>query len=694
MAITNQLKGAAGIEFVTIDLSANSEVDDNSFKVGLVGWTPQGPSNKVVSVTSTSQLYSLFGTPTKQAKNNQLLYAAKLLLDTGAVVKVVRQIEGTVENLDAVGVIFNNINLFPEESVLSGGYSGGYSGLPTYSGVYSGYTAVSNPIDTVLAKQPNTQIVELPNTNSPFTIASKYPGFNGYSVTIQTYAFFGTPNGAADESGLLTGVRPSNVDTFTSKQIAEDIEFTAYVTGEGIYDTTQDRYFPNGTLQILDDYDTPITVTGIFQRYNASTGTWVTNVDLSTFIHTFGIVRLYATSTSTTPIQTTAFTRFNYVTGGGVQLKLDTVTKSNSLIIGKNNEAYTENWIGQVPYVIVRAAATGSVISRYVTLPVYLPLSGGTTVSDTTHFDYSKGWTLFNDISGVNVDLLCAAGTTVGVFGNRYEIFETINTSVISSMLTVCTIRKDCVAIFDLPKRQNIDDLVTLVEQYVPSIGKESGGSNASFESFWGGMFDGRQIMFDTFNKKDVEVAMTAFVAQNYTNVHTNNYPWSIVAGTTRGTIGYPSSGTVYTRYYPDEVGALSSSRINSCRMFNGQVLWGEASLQAKNTSLNRLHVASLLAYIYGKHRKQLTPFIFELNTPELRKTVTNLVEANMDYIKANKGVYNYVVICNDTNNTSEVIDNDQLIVDLAIEPAKGVEVITFRNTLYRTNGIIEAGLI
>ena len=694
MAITNQLKGAAGIEFVTIDLSANSAIDDNSFKVGLVGWTPQGPSNQVISVTSTNQLYSLFGTPSKQAKNNQLLYAAKLLLDTGAVVKVVRQIEGAVENLDSVGVVFNTIDLFPEESVLSGGYSGGYSGLPTYTGLYSGYSAVSNPIDIVLSKQPNIVITELDSTNSPFTIASKYPGFNGFSITIQTYSFFGTPNGAADESGILSGVRPSNVDTFTSKQIAEDIEFTAYVTGEGIYDTTQDRYFPSETLDILDDHDDVKTVTGVFKRFNSSTNTWVVNVELSTFIHNFGIIRVYSSSTSTKPIQTTAFTRFNYVTGGQVQLKLDEVTKSNSVIVGTVNEAYTGNWIGQVPYIVVRAPATGSVVSRYVTLPVYLPLQGGTIISDSTNFDYSTGWTLFKDISGVNVDLLCSAGTTVSGFGNRYESFERINSSVIASMLDVCTVRKDCVAIFDLPKRQNIDDLITLVEEYVPSIGKESGGSNASFESFWGGMFDGRQIMFDTFNKKDVEVAITAFVAQNYTNVHTNNYPWSIVAGTSRGSIGYPSSGTVYTRYYPDEVGALSSARINSCRMFNGQILWSEASLQAKNTALNRLHVSSLLAYIYGKHRKQLTPYIFELNTPELRKTVTNLVEANMEYIKTNKGVYNYVVICNDSNNTPEVIDNDQLIIDLAIEPSKGVEVITFRNTVYRTGGIIEAGLV
>lgn len=694
MAITNQLKGAAGIEFVTNDLSTNSAVDDNSFKVGLVGWTPQGPSNKVVSITNTNQLYSIFGTPTKQSKNNQLLYAAKLLLDTGAVVKVVRQIEGAVENLDAVGVVFNSVNLLPEEIVLSGGYSGGYSGLPTYSGVYSGYTAVSNPIDVVLDKQPNIDITELPDSNSPFTLASRYPGFKGFAVTIQTYSYFGVPNGGADESYLVSGVRPANVDTLTSKQIEQDIEFTSYVIGEGLYDTTKDRFFPSETYEILDDYDTPVTVTGVFKRYNSETSVWTVNANLTTFIHSFGIIRVYASTTSTTPVQVIPFTRYNYVTGGNRQLKLNEVTKSNTIVIGMINEGFTSPWIGQVPYVITRAPANGSVISRYVTSPVYLQLLGGTTVTDTSTFDYAKGWSLFKDISAVNLNLLCAAGTTVGNFGNRYEAFETINTSVIVSMLEVCTARKDCVAIFDLPKRQNISDLIELVEQYVPSIGQESGGSNATFESFWGGMFDGRQMMFDTFNKKDVEVAITAFVAQNYTNVYLKNFPWSIVAGTTRGSIAYPSNSTKYPRSYPEEVGALSSARINSCRMFDGQILWSEATLQAKNTALNRMHVASLLAYIYGKHRKQLTPFIFELNTPELRKTVTNLVESNMDYIKSNKGVYEYVVICNDTNNTPETIDNNQLIVDLAIEPAKGVEVITFRSTIYRTNGIIEAGLL
>ena len=688
MAI-DQLKGAAGIEFLTRDISANSVVDANTFKVGLVGWTPKGPANQVVSVNSTNQLHSLFGTPGKQAKNNQLLYAAKLLIDTGAVVKIVRQVE-VDENLDAVAVKFVSSNTSDYDTVLSGGYSGGFSGQPSYVGIYSGYSAVSKKIEDVLNKVDNITITESADPDSPFTLATKYPGIKGIYVTLQTYSFYGS----TDESALIGGVRPKNTDTFTSKQINEDIEFTAYAMAEGLYDTTVDRYFPNDTFTIEDDFDEAVTVTGGFKRYDSENGVWVNNDALTRFIHVFGILRVYASATSTTPIQTTPFTRYNYVTAGSKQLKFDAITKTNSLVIGNINEAFSGSWLNRTPYVIVRAAPTGNVVSRYVTKPVLVALSGGTASTDAIGYDYSSGWELFKDMSKVNVDLLCAAGTTVGSFGDRYEMLETIQTSTIVKMLEVATVRKDCVAIFDLPKRKDITSLIEYVEEAVPSIGLESGGSNATFESFWGGMFDGRQIMFDTFNKKDVEVAMTAFVAQNYTNVHLNNFPWSIVAGTNRGTIGYPSNGPVYTRYYPDEVGELSRARINSCRMLDGQILWFESSLQAKDTSLNRLHSASLLAYIYKKHRKELTPYVFELNTPELRKTITNLVESNMEYIKANKGVYNYVVICNDTNNTPDIIDANRLIVDLAIEITKGAEVITFRNTVYRTNGLIEAGLI
>lgn len=686
MAI-DQLKGAAGVEFITIDISDYTTLDDTSFKVGLVGWTPQGPSNRVVPVTSTNQLYSLFGTPSKNAKNNQLLYAAKMLLDTGASLRIVREVEN-VEQLDAVSFDIPAHSILNYDNILSGGYSGTYSATnASYTAKYTGYTAKSNTInDVVNLLKDNIELVANTDNTNALTVATKYAGFSGYYVSLQTYSFFD----AIKEATPYGTSRASNIDTLTSKTVSEDVEFTAMVMNEGIYDPTVDRYDPTLSFTYTNDDDVDVTVTGAFVRYNKDTGSWDVNSDLSTFINVFGILRVYSSATSTTPVQVIPFTRINYVNTAGVQLLLDETTKKNTIIVGKVNTAFTSEWKNITPYTL-------SVTSGKVTSKVTKVLLKGSEVNSSSPNavpDYSLGWELFKDISKVSVNLLCSAGTTVKNFGNKIETLELIDTSVITKMLEVCTVRKDCIAIFDLPKRKDIDLLISDVELYVPGVGQESGGSNATYETFWGAMYDGRQLMFDRYNKKDVEVAMTSFVAQNITNIWTRQYPWYIAAGTSRGAIGYPSNGNIYIRYYPDEVGALTQERINTTRNLDGQFLWGESTLQRKATSLNRLHASSLLAYLYGRLRKMLTPYVYELNTPELRKTIREEISTLLEYIKTHNGLYNFVVTCDDTNNTSTVIDNGQLLVDIGIEIAKGAERITVRNTVYRTNGLIEAGLL
>lgn len=698
MAI-DQLKGAAGVEFITKDLSAYSTGDDNSFKVGLVGWTSQGPSNQIVSISDTTNLYSIFGTPTKTAKNNQLLYAAKMLLDSGAILKIVREVEAD-EHLDAVAIMFPDLNssILDYDTVLDGGFSGGFSGTNTYTGVYdpgdaSIYSAISNSISKVVDDlEKNVVITEYSDPNSPFTLATKYPGLSGYYVTIQTYSYFNSTD--ENPNGFVSGVRESNIDTLTSRSIDDDVELSEYITGEGYYDTSKDRFFPNEDYTFLDDNDVEITVKGVFKRWDSDLLVWDINDDLTKLIQVIGLLRIYSSKTSTTPVQTIPFARINYVTNTGLQLKLDEATSSDSLVLGQMNEDFRGTWIGRESYTMAKAATTSSSVTKYTTTQNKILLKGGTTVAPLTVPNYDYGWGLFKDISNVKVNLLCASGTTVSGFGDKIELVEQVNSNVIVSMLQVCTIRKDCIAIFDLPKRKSVDKLIDLCNQNVTGVGYESGGSNASYESYWGAMYDGRQVMYDRYNKKDVEVAMTSFVACNITNVWTNLYPWSIVAGTNRGSIGYPSSGNVYLRYYPDEVGALSKERINTTRSLNGQFIWGEATLQIKNTSLNRLHAVSLLAYLYGVLRTKLTPYVYELNTSDLRKTITEEVTTVLAFIKTHDGLYNYVVTCNDSNNTSAVIDNNQLIVDIGMEITKGAERITVRNTVYKTNGLIEAGLI
>jgi phage tail sheath protein FI len=91
-----------------------------------------------------------------------------------------------------------------------------------------------------------------------------------------------------------------------------------------------------------------------------------------------------------------------------------------------------------------------------------------------------------------------------------------------------------------------------------------------------------------------------------------------------------------------------------------------------------------------------LEQYVAELNTPALRKTIWNMLNDDLNYIMNHAdppGLYNYYVICDETNNTPEVIDAGQLNVDVGLEIVRDTRVINLTTTLYRTGGIVESGI-
>lgn len=164
-------------------------------------------------------------------------------------------------------------------------------------------------------------------------------------------------------------------------------------------------------------------------------------------------------------------------------------------------------------------------------------------------------------------------------------------------------------------------------------------------------------------------------------------YPWFAPAGTRRGVIdnatsvGYIDSATgefVPTRSRMGIRDTLYTNFINPLVFFTGQGLlnYGNKSSLNSGTALDRINVSRLVAYI----RRQLTllarPFIFEPNDSFTRAQVQNTMSAFMNTLIATRGILDYSVICDDSNNTPERIDRSELYVDVAIQPIKAVEFI------------------
>jgi hypothetical protein len=165
------------------------------------------------------------------------------------------------------------------------------------------------------------------------------------------------------------------------------------------------------------------------------------------------------------------------------------------------------------------------------------------------------------------------------------------------------------------------------------------------------------------------------------------SYPWFAPAGTRRGiidnaaSIGYIDPVTGEFQVIKTRIGirdVLYSNQINPLVFFtgNGLLNYGNKSSYNSSSALDRVNVARLVAYV----RRQLTiaarPFVFEPNDALTRQQIAGVIQTLFVDLVAKRGVYDYLVVCDLSNNTPARIDRNELWVDVAFEPVKAVEFI------------------
>ena len=164
-------------------------------------------------------------------------------------------------------------------------------------------------------------------------------------------------------------------------------------------------------------------------------------------------------------------------------------------------------------------------------------------------------------------------------------------------------------------------------------------------------------------------------------------YPWLAPAGTRRGNIdnadniGYIDSTTgefvtVKNRMSIRDV--LYINQVNPLTYFTGVGLlnYGNKNSFDTQSALNRTNVARLIAYIRYNVQIAARPFVFEPNDQLTRQELTGVIETLFIDLVAKRGLYDYLVVCDETNNTPARIDRNELWVDIAIKPVKAAEFI------------------
>ena len=200
------------------------------------------------------------------------------------------------------------------------------------------------------------------------------------------------------------------------------------------------------------------------------------------------------------------------------------------------------------------------------------------------------------------------------------------------------------------------------------------------------GLFYPSGIALD-LSGNEVAVPASHMMLRTFLRNDTIAYPWLAAAGTRRGiidnalNIGYLDSATgefvtIKTRIGIRDV--LYTNFINPLVFFtgNGLLNYGNKTSFNSSSALDRTNVARLIAYI----RRQLTlaarPFVFEPNDALTREQISGVVESLMVDLVAKRGIYDYLVVCDESNNTPARIDRNELWIDVAIEPVKAAEFI------------------
>lgn len=185
----------------------------------------------------------------------------------------------------------------------------------------------------------------------------------------------------------------------------------------------------------------------------------------------------------------------------------------------------------------------------------------------------------------------------------------------------------------------------------------------------------------------EVAVPASHMMLRTFLRNDTVAYPWLAAAGTRRGiidnalNIGYLNRDTgefVTTKTRIGIRDVLYINFINPLVFFtgNGLLNYGNKTSFNSQSALDRTNVARLVAYI----RRQLTvaarPFVFEPNDQLTRQQISGVVESLMVDLVAKRGIYDYLVVCDESNNTPARIDRNELWIDVAVEPVKAAEFI------------------
>ena len=298
--------------------------------------------------------------------------------------------------------------------------------------------------------------------------------------------------------------------------------------------------------------------------------------------------------------------------------------------------------------------------------------------------DIISGLTRFENTEEYEVDFILMGSANYGIDDAA---------ALANKCVAVAEARKDAVA-FVSPHRGafitdnqvgsvTVENVDTITDNVLAFANRITSTTYAVIDS-------GYKYMYDRFNDTFRYVPLNGDIAGTCARTDVEQFPWFSPAGTSRGAI----LNAVKLAYNPGKKqrDQLYSARVNPVIFSPGAgiILFGDKTAFGKSSAFDRINVRRLFIYLEDAISAAAKDFLFEFNDEITRTNFVNIVEPFLRDVQSKRGIFDYVVVCDETNNTAAIIDNNEFVADIFIKPARSINFIGLTFIATRTGVAFE----
>ena len=303
--------------------------------------------------------------------------------------------------------------------------------------------------------------------------------------------------------------------------------------------------------------------------------------------------------------------------------------------------------------------------------PVDHTFTKGANSEALTTSEFLSGFDLFEDENQVEVDFLIAPGMT-----NSTDQATVVNDLV----STAQSLRKDCIVLAS-PARDDVINVPAAAIAVTNVVATANAFTNASYL-----VADNNYLkVYDKYNDQYIHIPAASSTAGICAATDLERAPWFSPAGQRRGNyLGI--TGLAYTPN-KSQRDTLYKADVNPIANIPGQgtILYGDKTMLGRPSAFDRVNVRRLFLVLERAIGRAAQQVLFEFNDEFTRAEFVNIVEPVLREVKGRRGITDFRVVCDETNNTPAIVDRNEFIANIFIKPARSINYVTLNFVAVRT---------